>query len=269
MLAPNLDLLAWSDKTKKVGKYPYIAVFKKDGKTLVYLASEHSAQKTFEMVDFAFAKFQPGVAVVEYKNKRFAIPLSGKGYFHESVYTAAVAARNNIPVVLADIGYSEEACKRAYELSGNAEWTIKAFYLRWIITNMLLHERQFGTKTTLAKEIKNFTSIIYKDWMGVPLTEDEIKELFKSEFGVDFDPMNLAEVLPRGWKTPKESGTIINRFCNYADYYARDPFMIQNITNALNKYDVVFAVFGEGHYRTQRLVLEDMMGTPEYIWGAE
>ena len=47
--------------------------------------------------------------------------------------------------------------------------------------------------------------------------------------------------------------------------HGRDPFMLRNIAAALNRYDTVFAVFGEGHYRSQRLVLEDMLGKPEYI----
>ena len=41
--------------------------------------------------------------------------------------------------------------------------------------------------------------------------------------------------------------------------------MLENIAAALNKYDTVFAIFGGGHYEVQRLVLEDMMGKPEYI----
>ena len=41
--------------------------------------------------------------------------------------------------------------------------------------------------------------------------------------------------------------------------------MLQNIATALNKYDVVFAIFGSGHFESQRLALIDMMGKPKYI----
>ena len=45
----------------------------------------------------------------------------------------------------------------------------------------------------------------------------------------------------------------------------RDRFMLQNIVVALNKWDTVFVIFGGTHFVNQRLVLEDMMGKPEYI----
>lgn len=45
----------------------------------------------------------------------------------------------------------------------------------------------------------------------------------------------------------------------------RDRFMLQNIAAALNKWDSVFVIFGGAHFANQRLVLEDMMGKPEYI----
>ncbi len=45
---------------------------------------------------------------------------------------------------------------------------------------------------------------------------------------------------------------------------ARDTFMIKNIIAALEKYDVVWAIFGAGHYQEQKPVLIDMLGEPEY-----
>ena len=56
-----------------------------------------------------------------------------------------------------------------------------------------------------------------------------------------------------------------NKMCEYLNKSGRDRFMLENIAVALNKYDTVFAIFGTGHYEAQRLVLEDMMGKPEYI----
>lgn len=56
-----------------------------------------------------------------------------------------------------------------------------------------------------------------------------------------------------------------SKMCEYLNKIGRDRFMLENIAAALNKYDTVFAIFGIGHYEAQRLVLEDMMGEPEYI----
>ena len=64
---------------------------------------------------------------------------------------------------------------------------------------------------------------------------------------------------------PDSKGNLYQQMSAYVDLYGRDRFMVQNIAAALNKYDTVFAIFGSGHYEHQRLVLEDMMGKPEYI----
>lgn len=41
--------------------------------------------------------------------------------------------------------------------------------------------------------------------------------------------------------------------------------LLRDWASALNRYNTVFAIFGVGHYENQRLVLEDMLGKPEYI----
>ena len=49
-LQPDLALLkTWESAERPSAEHsqPYIAVFKKDGKTLVYLASEHNSGKTY------------------------------------------------------------------------------------------------------------------------------------------------------------------------------------------------------------------------------
>ena len=64
---------------------------------------------------------------------------------------------------------------------------------------------------------------------------------------------------------PNPDGSLYQKMAAYVDFYGRDRFMLENIAVALNQYDTVFAIFGSGHYEAQRLVLEDMMGKPEYI----
>ena len=79
------------------------------------------------------------------------------------------------------------------------------------------------------------------------LTEEDIKKAFTS-----------------GGPFTKKG--IYNFYANEIDRYGRDPFMVKNIASALNKYNTVFfATFGHGHYCSQRLILEDMLGQPEYI----
>ena len=267
---PNLDLVVPWEKTKyKIGEPPYIAVFKKDGKTLAYLAAKHHVRKTFEMVDFAFEKFNPQVAVVEYEHKGRPVEIhdigTDKPVMHESVYTAALAVKNEIPVVLADTGYTAEIFEKVYKCSGNADWVVNAVQLKWIINNAMGCKRKSGKQGTLANEVENFKKFMHKDWMPGPPDEDAVRKLFLSEFGADFDSVDLETFLSNDWRAPK-TGTIINQLHDQINIHVRDPFMLSNIANALNSHDVVFGIFGEGHYRSQRLVLEDMMGEPEYIW---
>ena len=64
---------------------------------------------------------------------------------------------------------------------------------------------------------------------------------------------------------PNPHGDIYQQMSAYMDKFGRDRFMLENIAAALNKYDNVFCIFGRGHFEAQRLVLENMMGKPEYI----
>ncbi|MBO4480065.1 MAG: hypothetical protein J5742_00370 [Alphaproteobacteria bacterium] len=64
---------------------------------------------------------------------------------------------------------------------------------------------------------------------------------------------------------PDSHGNLDQQMLAYLDRFGRNPFMLQNIAAALNKYDTVFCIFGIGHYECQRSALEDMLGKPEYI----
>lgn len=74
---------------------------------------------------------------------------------------------------------------------------------------------------------------------------------------------DLTSVLCSG--APNPNGNLYQQKLAYLNMFGRDKFMVQNIAAALNKYDTVFVICGVGHYEDQRLVLEDMLGNPEYI----
>lgn len=59
---------------------------------------------------------------------------------------------------------------------------------------------------------------------------------------------------------PNSKGNELQKSCAKLGILGRNPFMVQNIAAALNKYDTVFCIFGEGHFREQRAVLDDMFG---------
>ena len=200
MFCPNYDLYKTWEEAEIIGRQPYIALFKKDKKTLIYIAEDHRANKSFDMTDFCFSDESPAtpeIAVVEYRNSGRDITAR---QIHENnlTYAAAVATKRGLPVVFADLSDEE------------------------------------------------MLNILREKHPGRIFTEDD-----------------LIKTLSAGGPSVKKGE--YNFFSHEINLYGRDPFMVSNIAAALNKYDVVLAVFGEGHYRSQRLILEDMMGKPEYI----
>ena len=106
MFTPNMDLYkAWEDAEKIFDRGPYIAVFKKDKKTLIYIAESHGANLSFDMTDFCFSDKSPAapeIAVVEFEREgREVFPAL---FQHNNlIYAAAVAAKRDLPVVYADL----------------------------------------------------------------------------------------------------------------------------------------------------------------------
>jgi len=101
--------------------------------------------------------------------------------------------------------------------------------------------------------------VVYAD-----LSSDEMIDVLKRQRpGQEITKDDLHKTLTAGG--PSKNKTDYNLMSWELNMYGREPFMLENIVAALNKYDTVLAVFGEGHYRNQRLVLEDMLGQPEYI----
>jgi hypothetical protein len=200
MFAPNMNLyVPWED-AEKIEHAPYIAVFKKDNKTLIYIASKNSTNESFDAVDFCFSRQSlpfPEIAVVEFEHSdRKVTP--GLIQRNNLIYGGAVAARHGLPVVYADLSQTEM---------------------------LKVLQDKFPEKN---------------------LTEQD-----------------LIKTLRAGGPSVKKGE--YNLYAHYLYMLGRDPYMLNNIAAALNKYDVVLAVSGEGHYRSQRLILEDMMGKPEYI----
>ncbi|MDR2412700.1 MAG: hypothetical protein LBD50_00620 [Rickettsiales bacterium] len=200
MFKPNFDLYKPWEDSEKVYRPPYLAVFRKNAKTLLYIAEKHGDNKSFDMTDFCFSEKSPAkpeIAVVEFENSGRKIN-PNMIQNNNLVYAAAVATKHNTPVVFADLS-----------------------------------------------------------------DDDNIDVLNKQNPGRKFTIDDLNKVLTAGGPSTKKGEYSL--LSHQLNMYGRDPFMINNIMAALNKYDVVLAVFGEGHYRSQRLIIEDMMGTPEYI----
>ena len=193
----NFDLLRYWSNAEHAKDFAsstaFIAVFKKNNKTLVYMCDHHRLNISFNMVDMCFADdfgIKPDVLLTEMINSDFKK--------RTLAHAAAVAVKRNVPIVFADL--SESQC----------------------------------------------VDVINSGFPDNKITVDDLHKVFSSG-------------------GPFPDGNMYQKMSAYVDFYGRDRFMLDNIAAALNKYDTVFAIFGSGHYESQRLVLEDMLGNPEYI----
>ena len=202
---PNFDLLRdWASAEKSqnfASNSAYVAIFRKDDKTLVYMCDRHGENISFNMVDMCFADdfgVKPDVLLTEIENTGFERKFNWYGYQSNTlVYAAEIAAQRNIPVVFSDLSDSQ-----------------------------------------------------YVDVINCGFPDNKITT-------IDLDRVLSSE--------PNMNGNLSQQMSSYLNVMGRDRFMLQNIAAALNRYDTVFAIFGVGHYENQRLVLEDMLGKPEYI----
>lgn len=204
---PNFELYReWRDAEHAkqfAGATPFIAVFKRGTKTLVYMGDRHCYNVSFDMVDMCFENglgVQPDVLLTEMENEGYERKLGAHGLQDNTLaYAAAVAAKLGVPAVFADLSDVQKV------------------------------------------------AVINAGFPDNQITTEDLRKVFGTGKG------------------PDSKGDIYQQMSAYVDRHGRDLFMLQNIAAALNKYDTVFVIFGAGHYEAQRLVLEDMMGKPEYI----
>ena len=197
---PNFDLLSdWKNVKKSkdfASNSAYVAIFKRNNKTLVYMCDIHGLNISFNMVDMCFSDdfgIKPDILLTEMENIDYEYKFGWYGLQNNTLpYAAAMAVKRNVPIVFADLS-DEQMIK-----------VLQHGFPKENITNDFLHK-------------------VLRD------------------------------------------GPTKNQMSEYLNTNGRDRFMLGNIAAALNKYDTVFAIFGSGHYEAQRLVLEDMLGKPEYI----
>ncbi len=239
---------------------PYIAIYKYGNKTLIYLAAAHMNDKTLNMVDYIFDSFKPQAALLE--NFRGDKTPFKKCYKMESHYTAAKAEEKAIPIVRSDANQKDVWKKLVKE--GNYTYYDLQGYL--IIRSIVANADNPCKKKSAREDIATFEKRLHKDEFGKLFTPQELNVWTQKNFGESYDSINFQNYSCARLIFPIKNGYITNSISIDEDLHARDPFIIKNIAAALNKYDTVLAVFGEGHYQTQQNALKDMLGEPkEYI----
>lgn len=109
-----------------------------------------------------------------------------------------------------------------------------------------------------ARAAQNDIPVVFAD-----MNEIEMKTLLRLRRpDCEFSSNDLGRILTTPPMRQYGEDGVLNMELNR---YGRDRFMIENIVAALDKYDTIYAIFGEGHFREQRFILIDMLGKPEYI----
>ena len=100
------------------------------------------------------------------------------------------------------------------------------------------------------------------------LTIQEFKDCVEQDFGVIVSDENVSDILATipNWRKPNINGHITNKTWDETGIVSRNPYMLDNIFKAVNKYNTVLVTMGAGHYEIQRLVLEKAFDEPKYIY---
>ncbi len=112
---PNFDLLCSWDKAEKIANFvdssPFVAVFKSNNKTLVYMADDHGLNISFDMLDHCLGDefgIKPDVFLIEMENAGFEHKCRARGFqVNTLAYAAVRAVQKHIPIVFADLSEEE------------------------------------------------------------------------------------------------------------------------------------------------------------------
>lgn len=260
--AADLKLLTTYEETdaslKKINR-PYLAVYKKDKKTLVYLVSFRDSSSELSLTDYAFKKYKPEVVLID--KPRDLMYFSPKCSGTASDYYAGLAAENNIPVVLASTNNIDDI---KILMNRDPETGIKNQAM-WVILSGMISERTEVKRGGLQSEIANYSTLHLEG--GRPaMNAVQFNKWFKDNFGREFEKTDLREFFGELWLVPSLNGTLFQKHAAENFLYVKDPFTLENIAAALNKYNVVFAAFNYMRYASQYKVLEKMLGTPQFVY---
>ena len=238
---------------------PFLAVYHKEGRTLVLLAAKHGP-KSLPAVQYAFNTYHPQVALIE---REAGFPLSGRDCREmEDAYTAALSAKNNIPLVRTDADLQTQ-----WKYAQKHGFSYEDFQMLWIIRNAYGFAKYDGKQTSAAQEIKDYARTTHNPAWGELFTEDRLLAYFQEHYNRDFNTtdfiqfyLDLMEVNPKKWVTKTPFYKLL-----HVQPDVRSVFMLENIATALNEYGVVFSEMGAGHFNDIHKALKKMLGKPRYI----
>lgn len=247
---------------EKLPAPPFLTVYTKGNKKLVLLAARHGAV-SLPSVQYAFDVYAPQVALVEREpGEAFGGPCTAA----EDSYTAALAGKQQIPLVRADISLEKQ-----WQFAKEHGFSYEDWQMLWIIRDGYGRARETDQPFVPAEAIAAYAKRDHHAAWGELFTEKRLNAYFKKYYKQNFAEtdfirlyQDLMNIYPEKWVTK----TPFYRLNNAAGL-ARSRFMLQNIAAALNQYDVVFAEMGAGHYMDLVVALGKMLGEPQVIDGKQ
>lgn len=268
---PDLSLLDdWADVNHVL--YPMVAVFQFEDKKLIYVGTRHNtkdrpAPESFDAMNYCFDNFAIDCVVTECEHSKTLDDWRssiGKPGMNELIYAPYIGNLKNIPYVFAD--------------SDEKDWftdivktdinTIKDMQTFFMIDDAHRYKKYFGEPDTIGHALRNVIGKFWCDNYPAPMTASEFAEYCKQHLNVDITDENISNILSQhnSWNVPNKNGNAFNRALSYIGAYSRNPEMLKNIFNAVNKYQCVLVTFGAGHFDAQRRVLEQAFGVPQMIY---
>ena len=237
---------------------PFLAVYKKKGRTLVLLGAAHGPQSV-PAVNYAFNEYHPQVALIE---REPGVPLGHNCTKWEDEYTAALSAKNNIPLVRTDADLETQ-----WKYAKEHGFSYEDFQMLWIIRSAYGFAKYEGKQTNAAQEIRDYKRTVHNPAWGELFTEERLLAYFQKHYDrnfntTDFIPFyqDLMNRYPQKWVTQTPFYKIM-----HSQPDVRSVFMLENITAALNEYQIVFSEMGAGHFVDIHKALKKMLGKPQYI----
>lgn len=236
-------------------KFPFKAIYEKNGKTLIYVGVQHAKPETFQMVRAAFDEHNPEMVILEIEADR-TMPYN-TCMLMENYYAKNLAEQRKIKVVLSDPGL--KATHKNFKKS--EKFTPKDFQAYWIMRTAAINAA-YGMKPEPLKQYLAYYAFKTGASAHEVLTEKQFMAWYKENFGKDY---KLSENLGTDIFTAESPGNrnITNKIFTEQIYISRDPALIDNIYKAFQKYDTVLVIFGAAHWGTMEVVLKDMFGKPK------
>lgn len=271
----NSNLLThWSQEAQKKEphKIPYLARYKKDHKTLSYIAADHDVSiksETFRLIKYEFENMKPHLVIIEgypsergYSNERLVkwvkSRVKGDMYYGENLYLAVLAYDNKVPFIggePSDIWLNEKVIGKGF----SSKDMLYFYIARQVpqIRRQKMNEKE-GMKYLFGKYLKSVKADLKNTEEIIASRKDFIKWYKeKNKKAFSYKRLTTNDVAP----IKGEKATYLQKINYYINHF-RNVHIVNLISDMLNKYDKVLIAYGAGHLVQQKHVLEDMLGVP-------